>query len=433
MGSLKKEGNDDWLKDIKENSLQIMQTIAEKKLNPQRHQLSGEAKKRLRWLYALYYEHEGNVTKASFKLGITRQWLSGIRSIFEKNKKDPRSLEPESKAPHNTKNRRRISEYEEKKILEIRDDSEGVWGKKKISWVLERDFKIKMDPNTVNKYLHKHGKIDPKISLKNSKAWKAKLARENPKIELRVKYRPPKEIKDLQPGALVEKDMKYVPRYGQLRSGKFSENFFCQHTEIDSFTRIRSIELREIGTAESSRDAHKKAIEKFEFGVACENTDNGSENEKEFREELQKENVFHFYSTVGTPTDNPRVERSHLTDELEFYKKGGIKSNFKEQKKATEEWEEFYNWKRPHQALGYLSPMGFYELWKVDPAKAVSIVEKYQSYLKKQKIRLANSRRIKRKEQVQKLMEFIDAKLNKKVGIKKAKEALVNCQLCSVA
>jgi len=30
-------------------------------------------------------------------------------------------------------------------------------------------------------------------------------------------------------------------------------------------------------------------------------------------------------------------------------------------------------------------------------------------------------------------MEFIDVKLNKKVGLKRAKESLVNCQLCSVA
>jgi len=69
-----------------------------------------------------------------------------------------------------------------------------------------------VNPNTVNKYLHKHEKIDPKISKKNERAWKAKKDREKPEAELFARYRPPKAIKDLAPGALVEKDMKYVAK-----------------------------------------------------------------------------------------------------------------------------------------------------------------------------------------------------------------------------
>ena len=168
--------------------------------------------------------------------------------------------------------------------------------------------------------------------------------------------------------------------------------------------------------------------------MACQNTDNGSENNKEFREQLQEENVFHFYSNIGTPTDNPRVERSHLTDELEFYQRGGLKKTFEEQKFALSEWEQFYNWKRPHQALGYLTPMEFYSLWKEKPEEAYSITEKYQDYLLKQKKRLANARKIKKKEQIEILMKFIQAKLSdNKRQIHRSKLQLINCQLCSVA
>ncbi|TSC95487.1 MAG: hypothetical protein Athens101410_546, partial [Parcubacteria group bacterium Athens1014_10] len=53
----------------------------------------------------------------------------------------------------------------------------------------------------------------------------------------------------------------------------------------------------------------------------------------------------------------------------------------------------------------------------------------------KQRKRLAASRRIKRKEQIENLMRFIDAKLNqnqiKKVGLKSYKLELIKCQLCS--
>ncbi|OIO32143.1 hypothetical protein AUJ44_01195 [Candidatus Nomurabacteria bacterium CG1_02_47_685] len=77
--------------------------------------------------------------------------------------------------------------------------------------------------------------------------------------------------------------------------------------------------------------------------------------------------------------------------------------------------------------------MAFYKLWKTNAEEAFAIVRMYQGYLAKQRRRLAGARRIKKTKQVQKLMEFIDVKLNKKVGLKRAKESLVNCQLCSVA
>jgi transposase len=218
-----------------------MITLAEKQLNPRKYRLSFEAKKRLRWLYTLYYEEEGNITTASNKLGISRQWLSHLKSIFEKSGRDPRRLEPESKAPHDVSDRNRISKEKENKILLVREESRNVWGKAKITVALWRDYGIKINPNTVNSYLHKHKKIDPKISLKNSRAWHAKITREKMEVELRVKYRPPKEIKDLAPGALVEKDMKYIPKYTQMAPGKAGENYYNQHTEIDSFTRVRSL------------------------------------------------------------------------------------------------------------------------------------------------------------------------------------------------
>ena len=428
--------NDDdgnWLADIKERSIRSMKNLAEKRLNPKHYNLSEEAKKHLHWLYVLYYEQEGNLTRAANKIGISRQWLSPLKNLFEKRGKDPRVLEPESKAPHSTKNRERIPKEVEDKILKVRKDSRNVWGKVKIAVALLRDYQIKINPNTVNAYLHKHKLIDPKISLKNSRAWQAKIARENLETELFVKYRPPKAIKDLAPGALVEKDMKYVEKQTRMTSSKDADNFYSQHTEIDSFTRIRSLELARDSTAGGSAEAHEKSKEKFEFVIACENTDNGSENKKEFRDALKKDTVFQFYSNAGTPTDNPRVERSHLTDELEFYQKGGLKKTFEEQAEAIKEWEYFYNWKRPHQALGYLTPIAFHELWKVDKEKAYSIVETYQKYLKKQSMRLASARRIKKKEQIEKLMEFIDVKLNERVGIKKAINSLIHCQLCSLA
>ena len=75
------------LAEVKYNSLLrmiSMITLAQKQLNPFNYHLSFEAKKRLRWLYILYHEQSGNVTKAAKKTGITRQWLSKLKSSFER-------------------------------------------------------------------------------------------------------------------------------------------------------------------------------------------------------------------------------------------------------------------------------------------------------------------------------------------------------------
>lgn len=105
-----------------------MQTIAENLLNPYRYHLSDEAKKRLRWMYILEREAQGNVTRAADKIGISRQWLSTLKTTFERHRRDPRSLEPSSRAPHHTDKRQRITKEVEDKILEVRDKTPG-WGK----------------------------------------------------------------------------------------------------------------------------------------------------------------------------------------------------------------------------------------------------------------------------------------------------------------
>lgn len=423
-----------WIELVKTNSTNTMQSLAETKLNPNNYHLSQDAKKRLRWLYILYYDQRGNISAAARKAGISRPWMSHLKQMLEQNRKDPKCLEPESRAPNDTSNRNRISKETENLILKIRDESLNVWGKEKITVALFRDYKIKVNHNTVNKYLHKHKRISPKISLKNTKAFEEKKYRNSDNILLKVKFRPPSKLKDYAPGALVEKDMKYLVKPKQEHYGKHKDNYFYQFTETDSFTRIRALEVSDQQDTAATIALHKTAVKRFPFKIACENTDNGFENNNDFSKELKKENVFHFYSNRSTPTDNPRVERSHLTDDVEFYLKGNLFNDLKQQKEATRKFEDLYNFKRPHQALGYLTPMDFYALWKKNPEKAYEITAKWQAYLKKQILRLAKARRIKKKEQIETLMRFIDKKLNgKKQEVEDAKLQLIDCKLCSVA
>ena len=426
----------DLLYRVKLNSIQTMQTKAENLLNPHCHYLSRAAKQRLRWLYILYKECDNNVTQAANKIGVSRPWLSTIKSMFENSGRDPRSLEPESKAPHNTSQRNRISQEAEDMIILVRDSSPG-WGEQKIARILKRDYHIKVGKNTVNRYLHKHKRIDPKLSAQVKNAWQSKKEKEQQKdIVTKIKYRPPTKTKDYVPGALVEKDMKLIPKLGSFpvlcgKKYRRKDLFYYQHTLIDSFTRIRAIELVQDSSSQPATQAYQNAIKRIPFDIATINTDSGGENGKYFAKHLQNNDTIHFYSRAGTPTDNPRVERSHLTDEKEFYGRGNIYKTFAEQKQALKDWEHTYNYTRPHQALGQLTPMEFHKLWKKDPEQAHQIVDRYKGYLVRQRKRLANARKMKKRQQVDALMRFIDAKLSQKTNLKVYKLQLAECQLCS--
>lgn len=423
---------------VKFNSIQSMQTKAENLLNPLRYHLSGAAKKRLRWMYVVYYECSNDVSEAAGKIGLSREWLSKIKSRFERSGKDPRRLEPESRAPHCAANRTKISEETEGKILEIRDKYG--WGKEDISVVLKRDYGLTASPSTVNRYLHKHRRIQPKISERNKKAWAEKKIRDKERIPLTIKYRSPKILKDYKPGALIEKDIKLVPTRAKMprkidHKYHLQDYFNYQHSFLDSFTRIKTMELSEIPDSRNARKAYDKMRQRWPFGIGAMNTDSGGENGKDFKERLAQDEVIHFFSRTSTPTDNPRVERSHLTDDKECWKRGNGNLPIEEQRQTLKKWEHIYNYIRPHQALGYLTPMEFYQLWKENPAQAYAIKNKYQAYLERQRKRLASARRIKKKEQIEKVMQFIDAKLNQNqtttFNLQPYKLELIKCELCS--
>ena len=56
---------------------------------------------------------------------------------------------------------------------------------------------------------------------------------------------------------------------------------------------------------------------------------------------------------------NGKVERSHRVDDEEFYQlldKDGITDNIQLVNEKLREWEDYYNYHRPHGALGGQTP-----------------------------------------------------------------------------
>lgn len=387
----------------------MTQTIAESIYNPKRYRLSETARQRLHWMYCIERESKGKVAQASRTIGVSRQWLSGLYNRWRYCQRDPRALEPESRAPHNTSARERISPEAEHSIIELRQES-GL-GKDKLARMLRSERDITVGATTVNRYLQKHHLIDPKLSRKNKKAW---VNRKDKSVPREVRLRPPSFLRDAAPGSLVEKDMKVVWK-AQMRPNDSKQrsryNFFYQHTMADAVAKHRVTRLSRDASSATTAAVIQEDLDRFPFQVACLNSDNGGENEKDFARILQALGVLHFWSRPGTPTDNPRVERVHLADDQEFYSRGNQFLSFAELTHRLKQRDTFWNTRRPHQALGYLTPQQFLALWQTDRPRAKAIQHRWRKYLRKQSVRLRAARRERRQAELAVLQQHLKTRL----------------------
>jgi transposase InsO family protein len=65
------------------------------------------------------------------------------------------------------------------------------------------------------------------------------------------------------------------------------------------------------------------------------------------------------------------VERTHRTHTEEFYEVTESSFDITELRAQLLEWEQTYNAIRPHQSLGYLTPLKSLEEWKENQRKEV--------------------------------------------------------------
>ncbi len=98
-------------------------------------------------------------------------------------------------------------------------------------------------------------------------------------------------------------------------------------------------------------------------------TDNGSEFTWKFEEATTKLGIQRYFSRVKTPKDlsltkskdNPEIERFNQTLEYEWLYNFNLSLDPEELNPRLTEWLIEYNFNRPHQSLGYLTPVGYIE------------------------------------------------------------------------
>lgn len=156
-----------------------------------------------------------------------------------------------------------------------------------------------------------------------------------------------------QPGHRLQIDVKFLERIAGSRKRLY------QFTAIDDCTRIRVLKIYDVCNQKSAISFVDEVIRRLPFRVLVIQTDNGAEFQSNFHWHLEERDIRHVYIRPRTPRLNGKVERSHRVDEQEFYQlldKNGIGDDIHLFNDKLREWEDYYNYHRPHGALDGQTP-----------------------------------------------------------------------------
>ena len=128
-----------------------------------------------------------------------------------------------------------------------------------------------------------------------------------------------------------------------------------QYTAIDDATRIRALKIYNRHTQQNAIRFIDEVIRKFPFRIQTIRTDNGHEFQAMFHWHVEDMGIRHIYIKPRRPNLNGKVERSHGTDEREFYQLLTYTDDVDLNKKLLQ-WEDFYNLNRPHGGLNGKTP-----------------------------------------------------------------------------
>jgi transposase InsO family protein len=133
---------------------------------------------------------------------------------------------------------------------------------------------------------------------------------------------------------------------------------YYQYTAIDDCTRLRVLRIYERNNQRTAIQFADYVIARLPFQVQTIQTDNGAEFQSSFHWHLLDRGIQHRYIKPATPRLNGKVERSHRIDAEEFYRllDGVMIDDTKLFNDKLTEWENFYNYHRPHGGLGGQTP-----------------------------------------------------------------------------
>jgi len=133
---------------------------------------------------------------------------------------------------------------------------------------------------------------------------------------------------------------------------------YYQFTAIDDCTRLRVLRIYPALNQKTAIQFVDYVVAKLPFAIDTIQTDNGSEFQSSFHWHVLDKGIDHVYIKPRTPRLNGKVERSHRIDAEEFYRllDGVTIDDVGLFNTKLQEWEDYYNYHRPHGSLEGQTP-----------------------------------------------------------------------------
>ena len=278
---------------------------------------------------------------AAGKVGVPRSTLYRWERRYKQS--GVPGLEPRSRAPHRRRTPRWAPELVEA-VMELRQQPPW-FGKDRLALLLRRRGWV-VSTSAIGRilaHLKRSGvlKEPPRPGVASSKR--------RPKRPYAV--RTPKGYRPKAPGDLLHLDTSDI----RPLPGVVLKHFSAR----DVVSRWDTLHIASRATAGTATRVLDAIQERCPFTVRAIQVDNGSEFQAEFEAACEQRGIQLFVTPPHSPKLNAYAERAHRTHKEEFYAFYEGEWSVQALTPALREHELYYNTERPHQSLGYLSPLEY--------------------------------------------------------------------------
>ena len=299
-----------------------------------------EVKRRVKIL-TFWSEFDTDATKAAFN--VSRATLFRWQHALDQKQGNIAVLNPKSTAPK----RRRVRSIPpvlEQALIEWRTRRPRIGGKKLVPLLKKQGFIVSVAYiDRCISDLKKLGRMPKPVAL----SWYAKSGTHKERTKTKVKKQRRKEKQGLEIDTIV-RHIDGAKRYIL--------------TAIDIERRFSYTYIYKNHSSASARDFLKRLIQYAPFSITEIQTDNGSEFAHHFHDACLALAIKHYHTYPRCPKMNAHIERFNRTVQEEFivYHRALLRDDVPGSNEALAHWLHWYNNERPHEALGFLSPMEYY-------------------------------------------------------------------------
>lgn len=284
-----------------------------------------------------YYKYGLGPTKDAF--GVKSSTLYDWKQEFEKTKGKLISLVPKSTKPKTT--RRMTTDWRLVEFIKEMRQEYGNIGKDKIKPFLDEYAASLSIPTigltTIGKIIkRRHFTFETRVKTKRKPRYSKLRTRKSPKVR--------------KPGYI---QMDSITVY-------INGDKFLFMSVIDILTKLALVKRVDSLSSASAREVFGEFESQLPYGIRKVQTDNGSEFLAKFHKYLEGKKIPHIFIYPKSPKVNGVVERFNRTIQEEFINRSDeIYYDLDAFEVKLTNYLNWYNHKRPHHSLKYLSPVDY--------------------------------------------------------------------------